>query len=118
MQSRESDLQSACVRWFRYAHQKYSKLLFAVPNGHKRNVVTAVNLKNEGVVAGVADLILLVPNRYYSTLCIEMKADIRCKQTLQQREFQDAAEAAGNRYVVCHDFDEFKYEINQYLNGA
>jgi len=112
----ESDLQAACVRWFRYQYPKYAKLLFSIPNGGYRNKVTAIAMKREGQVSGVSDLILLIPNTEYTALCIEMKTG-KGKQTDMQREFQQAAELFGNRYVVCRNFEEFKTEIDNYING-
>ena len=56
----ESRLQIACVRWFRMAYPKYKLMLFSVPNGGKRTLMEAIIMKNEGVVSGVSDLILLV----------------------------------------------------------
>ena len=73
MQDPEHQLQCACVRWFRYAHADLSPLLFAVPNGGRRDHITGARLKAEGVVAGVADLLLLVPSQQHHALCIEMK---------------------------------------------
>lgn len=116
MKSREAILQSECVRWFRYQYPKMSMLLFHVPNGGSRNVIEASNLKAQGVVPGVADLILLVPADGFSSLCIEMKA-AKNMQTNLQREFQQAAESAGNKYVVCRSFDQFREEIKTYLNA-
>jgi hypothetical protein len=40
-------------------------LYFAIPNGGKRNVVTAVKLKKEGVVSGVPDLCVLNDGRVF-----------------------------------------------------
>ena len=61
MNQEEHNIQCACVRWFNYQWPEYRGLLFAVPNGGARSKATAGKLKAEGVVAGVADLILLVP---------------------------------------------------------
>ena len=83
MKGKEANLQAACVRWFRYQYPKYSMILFAIPNGGSRNPIEAVNLKSQGVVSGVADLILLTSNGVFSSLCIEMKAD-KGKQTENQ----------------------------------
>ena len=57
----EHSIQVACVTWFRYEYPTLSKRLFAVPNGGRRDAVTGARLKAEGVIAGVADLILLTP---------------------------------------------------------
>lgn len=116
MRHHESELQSACVRWFRLQYRRYERLLFAVPNGSHRNRVTAAILKGEGVLAGVSDLILLIPNSEYTALCIEMKSGAG-RQIDSQRQFQQAAESVGNRYVVIRSFDEFKSEIDNYLRG-
>lgn len=72
-------------------------------------------LKREGVVSGVADLILLIPKKGYASLCIEMKYG-RNGQSDNQKEWQQLAEAAGNKYVVCKSVGEFAKQVNQYLN--
>ena len=110
----ESQLQQNCIQWFRFQYPKYGRLLFAVPNGHKRNIVTAVKLKKEGVVAGVSDLILLVPNKTYHGLCIEMKMG-KGKQTELQKEFQSDVEQMGYKYYVCRTLEEFINLINNYI---
>jgi len=115
MKSREAQLQSACVRWFRYQFPKLSKILIAVPNGGSRNPIEAINLKSQGVIPGVADLLLLASKKGYGCLCIEMKTEIG-KQSKLQSEWQTEAEKAGNKYVLCRNFDEFRKEIINYLN--
>lgn len=110
----ESDIQIACVTWFRYQYSKFDTLLFAVPNGGPRNKVTASILKAEGVVAGVSDLILLVPRTQYHGLCIEMKTSKGTQQDTQIA-FQKAVESQGYKYVLCRSVDDFRKEINNYL---
>lgn len=116
MKGREAILQTECVRWFRYQFPKLALLLFAVPNGGSRNALEAVNLKAQGVTAGVADLILLVPNKTHASLCIEMKTGSAGRQSERQKAFQTAAENAGNRYVLCRTFDEFRETVTSYLH--
>jgi hypothetical protein len=71
------------------------------------------------VVAGVADLILLVPSRGYSSLCIEMKTGSKSsRQSDNQKLWQVAAEKAGNKYVICRNFPDFEHEIKDYINFA
>lgn len=48
-------------------------LLHAIPNGGKRDIVTAAKLKNEGVKRGVPDLFLPVARGGYHGLYIELK---------------------------------------------
>lgn len=114
MRSDEHRLQCACVRWFRLQYPQYSKLLFAVPNGGARDAVTGARLKAEGVVSGVADLVLLVPSGVHHTLCVEMKTP-NGRQSDTQREFEAAATRYGNRYAVCRTFDEFRDLVTEYL---
>lgn len=111
----ESDLQTACVRWFRLQYPSLAPCLFAVPNGGSRNLREAARMKGEGVTAGVADLILLVPRGGYASLCIEMKSAAG-RQSPEQKAWQQAVEKAGNRYVVCRSFDEFRAVVDDYLS--
>ena len=110
----ESRLQIACVRWFRMAYPKYKLILFSVPNGGKRTLMEAIIMKNEGVVSGVSDLILLVGRKGFNSLCIEMKN--KTSQTLNQKCWQLDAERNGNEYVVCKSFDELRMIIEEDLN--
>ncbi|MCK9592703.1 MAG: VRR-NUC domain-containing protein [Methanoregula sp.] len=117
MKSREANLQSACVKYFRYQYPKLAGVFFHVPNGGSRNAIEAKNLKIQGVVPGVADLILLKPSGQYSSLCIEMKAGTG-RQSESQKQFQQAAEKAGNKYVIVRTFEEFVDNIHRYLNNC
>lgn len=110
----EANLQSACVSWFRLQYKKLAPLLFAVPNGGSRNKIEAVNLKRQGVRAGVADLILLFPRQGHGALLIEMKFGTG-RQRPAQKEWQHVVEAAGYKYVICRSLDEFMCEVNNYL---
>jgi len=111
----ESQLQQACVTWFRYQHPHLSKLLIAVPNGGKRNAREAARLKAEGVVPGVADLLLLVTNCDHGCLGIEMKAGTG-KQSVNQLQWQERFEQAGNKYVICRSVEGFMWEMKEYLS--
>lgn len=127
MREEEHNIQAACVRWFNLQWPEYRGLLFAVPNGGARSKATAGKLKAEGVVAGVADLILLVP-RYRDkmtednpvvidtthALCIEMKT-AKGRQSPEQKEWQAKVEEHGYKYAVCRSLDEFIKTINNYL---
>lgn len=113
----ESDLQIACVRWFNYEYPQYQKLLFSVPNGGRRSVITAKVLKAEGVVSGVSDLILMVPMYPFHALCIEMKYG-KGKQTPKQKEWESLVTHFNYKYEVVYSFEEFTSLINLYLSNA
>lgn len=131
MKHKEQNLQIKCVRWFRIQHPAFAKLLF-----HPKNESTTANArriggiaKAEGVVAGVADLILLIPSKcpseprpvccaptatFFSALAIEMKTESG-RQSPEQRTWQQYFEHAGGRYVIIRSFDEFVDVVNRYV---
>lgn len=111
----EHNLQVACVNWFRYQYQTIGKRLVAVGNGGKRDAITGAMLKAEGVLAGVADLILFVPNNRYHGLMIEMKTKTG-RQSEAQKEWQQEIEKYDlYKYVVVRSLEEFMNIINDYL---
>ena len=112
----ESQLQKDCVTWFRLQYPSHALMLFAVPNGGGRTPIEAAIMKGEGVVAGVADLILLEARGNYGSLCIEMKTrSSKSRQSPNQKIWQEATQKAGNAYVVIRTFEEFQAVIRQYL---
>ena len=110
MKHQESTLQTSCVKWFRYQYPHL--VIYAVPNGGSRNVREAQRLKSEGVLAGVADLTILLPQG--KSLYIEMKVKGN-RQTSNQKEFQQKAESLGHKYYVCYSFEEFEKVVKQEL---
>ena len=112
MRHEESTLQIGCVRWFRY--QFPGLTLFAIPNGGNRNLVNALIMKREGVLAGVADLFLAFPSQGFHGLWVEMKTT-KGRQSTEQKRFQTDMEKQGYKYVVCRSFEEFKNEIENYI---
>lgn len=102
MRQHESKLQSTCVRWFKYQYPQY--VIFAIPNGGSRNPIEAKRLQREGVLAGVADLIVLADNK---TLFIEMKHG-KGKQSDKQKDFQKQIQKLGFSYFICNSFDKFQ----------
>ena len=121
MREEEHNIQAACVRWFNLQWPEYRGLLFAVPNGGARSKATAGKLKAEGVVPGVADLILLVPFiqegvQYFNGLCIEMKT-AKGRQSPEQKEWEDKVTGQGYEYKVIRSLDEFIEVVDSYLKG-
>ena len=110
----ERQIQIRCVSWFRQRYPEASGVFFSVPNGSFRNAWTAKNLKDEGALSGVADLILLVPKKGYASLCIEMKKP-GGRVSDSQKAFKTAAEGFKNKYVVCYSVEEFQAAVMAYL---
>lgn len=112
MSHEESHLQIACVRWFRLVHPDL--VLFAIPNAAKRGKALASIMKNEGILAGASDLMLMVQCNGYGGLFIEMKTE-KGKQSDTQKEFESKCFTYGYKYALCRSFDEFREIITNYL---
>lgn len=118
MRQLESIIQTQCVEWFKkWQYPNYANLLFSVPNGGSRNRLEAIRLQKEGVTPGVADLILLIPNKDYNALCVEMKTPRTGRQQESQKKWQEDIEAQGYKYSICRSFDEFRVIIEDYLSN-
>jgi hypothetical protein len=116
--SPEGKIQAECFAWFWNTYPQYRKCLFHVPNENDRadsNIIQGAIRKSMGVVAGVADLILLVARGKYHGFCIEMK-DEHGTQKPAQKEWQTIVELQGYRYEICRSLEQFKRIIEEYLN--
>lgn len=91
-------------------------MLFAVPNGGKRNRIEAAIMQGEGVKSGVPDLIMLHPSGQYHGLAIEMKRKEGGKVSPAQKEWIDNLNAEGYCAVVCHGAESAIFVIKEYLN--
>ncbi len=110
----ESKIQIACKRWFDFQYHQFAPLLFAVPNGGHRGKIEASIMKAEGVMPGVADMILLVPRHGYGSLCIEFKTATG-RQSERQKEWEATASTYGNKYVIVRSLEQFISVITDYL---
>ena len=114
MQHNESRLQSACVLWFDMQYPAMSDLLFAIPNGGKRNAIEAKIMKGEGVRAGIPDLMLACPMGRYHGLFIEMKSGNN-SSTAKQKEKQRRLREQNYCVMECRDIDHFIDIIDSYM---
>lgn len=115
--SNEGRIQAECFAWFWNEFPQYRKLMFHVPNENDRadsSIIQGAIRKSLGVVAGVSDLILLVPRGTHGALLIEMK-DEKGTQKPAQKEWQTLVEAQGYRYEICRSLPRFKELIYDYL---
>lgn len=107
MRHDEANFQIGVVRILRMA----GHFVFAVPNGGSRNLREAVNLKAQGVLAGVSDLILLLPNR--KVYFIELKnPNGKGRQSPAQREFEQNVRAMGHEYLIWDKWQQVEQFIN------
>ena len=90
-------------------------LMFAVPNGGRRDAVTGKRLKDEGVKPGVPDIILPVARGEYHGLFIELKAGAG-RPSAEQRGWLAALTAQGYRAAVCRGAAEAMALLEEYLS--
>ena len=114
----EHDEQVALMRWANVAKGRTPELglLFAIPNGGKRNVVTAKKLKAEGVKAGVPDLCLPVARGGYHSLYIELKAG-RGSVSDAQSAWHVRLREEGHAVRVAYGWEAARDAILRYLAG-
>lgn len=113
--NREHQIQAACVKWFGYVHEPDGHVLFAIPNGGKRDKATAKLLKDEGVKEGVPDLFLSVQRCNYGGLYMETKTPTGYLSD-GQRQMHSILRNAGYKVEVVRSFDEFEILVNDYLS--
>lgn len=115
----ESGHQEALFNWAYYKMHSMPELEFLhhIPNGGKRDKITAVALKRQGVKAGVPDIHLPVPRQGFNGLYIELKAGDN-KTTVNQQKWLKFLNEQGYKAVVCHGWQAAAETIENYLLGA
>lgn len=104
----ENIIQQQIVIWFNnnYCLKSHIQrgLIFSVPNGGTRNLKEALTLKSTGLLGGVSDLIIILPNG--KLIFVEVKHG-KNKQSDNQRIFQSRVEKLGYDYWLVYSLDEF-----------
>lgn len=115
----ESRIQQAVIRWWSVACRQHGLpefLLYAIPNGHRRDAVTGAILKKEGLRAGAPDLNLDVPTAKYHGLRIEVKT-ASGKPSPEQVAFIGELRARGYMAGCAYGYDDAVRFIQDYLRG-
>lgn len=112
----EDGQQEALFGWAGYQVHRMPELAYMhhVPNGGKRDAMTAIALKRRGVKAGVPDIVLPAPRAGYHGLYIELKAG-RNRATEKQREWLDYLAGHGYYVAVCYGWQTAAELITTYL---
>ena len=116
MEQDEHTIQKTLIRWAELQAGKYPQLhlLHAIPNGGKRNKVTAAKLKAEGVRPGVPDLFLPVPKDIYHGLYLEIKTPTGTVRKAQ-KQWIGALQHQGYKVEVCRSWHYAAAIICTYL---
>lgn len=109
-----------CDWWRPYArtHGIPEGLLFAIPNGGRRDKITGARLKAEGVRAGVPDMFLAVPRQNAPGLFLELKKQKGGRVSENQKTMHEALSQAGYPVCICWGWDEAKRAIEDYIGGT
>ena len=114
----EAEEQKALIQWAKFQEKKYPelKMIFHCPNESKRSARYGAELKRMGMAKGFPDLGLLVPNKKYAGLFIELKADKTKSMTKEQKEWLEKLNSYGYKAVRCNGSEEAIQVIKRYLN--
>ena len=101
--------QAGFVTWFRSRWPRV--VIFAIPNGGKRNITTAKNLKLEGVMPGVPDLFIPAWSMW-----IEMKRQKGGRLSPEQEEMINYLESIGHRVIVGYGATDASEKLLNFLH--
>jgi hypothetical protein len=87
-------------------------MIFAIPNGGKRDKITAMKLKNEGVLPGVPDLFIPAWR-----LFVEMKKVKGGALSKDQKEVIPELEAIGYTVIVGYGSDDALEKVSHVVTG-
>ena len=114
----EAEHQKVVIEWCEWEKNNHPELemIAHVPNEGKRSKRTGAELKRQGMKKGFPDLQLLVPNKQYAGLFIELKADKTKRLSKEQKEWLEKLNRYGYKAVRCNGADETINTIKNYLN--
>ena len=117
---REGQEQAALMTELRIRMPDVADLIYHVPNGGHRHVLVAMKLKEQGVVAGIPDLVLTMARGCYFGLYIEFKATPPNDAAISasQHERIRKLNAQGYLAVVCRGHFDTMEQIRAYLRMA
>lgn len=100
--------QCTLLEWCAWASGEIPELdlLYAIPNGEKREKRTGARLKRMGVKAGVPDLFWPVARRGKHGLYLELKADATRKPTPAQIEMGRRLIQQGYTVMVAYGWEQ------------
>lgn len=114
---REGLEQAALLREIAFRHPAAFKLIYHVPNGGHRHKAVAVKLKEQGVKAGVPDLVLPMARGGYFGLYIEFKATppFDAAVSPSQDSYIHALTEQGYLAIVCRGHFDAMEQLRAYL---
>lgn len=106
--------QVALFDWAKTVQHPAMLMMFAIPNGGKRHIVTAMKMKDEGVKVGVPDIFMAYPSLGYYGLFIELKS-MRGSASEAQKSWIQHLNSQGYRAEICRGAVNAANVIEAYL---
>lgn len=113
MHSPEHHIQKACIQWFKLQYPGH--IIYAIPNGGGRSKAQAGMLKAEGVLAGIPDLCIPIPNAAHCGMYIEVKTPTG-RLSPEQKNMLELLRRAGNCTVMVRSVDQFMVAVKLYMS--
>ena len=107
---KENKIQANCYQWYHnnycLKHHNPRGVMFSVPNELAgTNKIAMMQAKAMGLVSGVSDTIIILPNR--NIIFCEFK-DEKGIQSDKQKEFQEIVTNLNHEYILIRNEEEFK----------
>jgi len=114
---REGQEQAALMTEIALRYPRAAKLIYHVPNGGHRHKLVAIKLKEQGVKAGVPDLVLPMARGGHFDLYIEFKARAPYDAAVSpaQDAYLQALTDQGYLAIVCRGHVDAIEAIRAYL---
>lgn len=110
----ESRIQQDIVMWHRnnygLKHHSPRHLIFSVPN-ERENKREQMRMIATGLMAGVSDLIVVMPCRIVFVEC----KDSTGRQSDRQKEFERLVTDLGYTYILVRSLEEYQEKIKQWI---
>lgn len=104
--------------WLEYERPTAREYCFAIANGGSRHILEAINLKRQGVTAGVPDVFHSIPSGIYHGLYIEFKReDVPKLKAAQEKKFE-LFQGVGYRCEMCNTLQKAKDVFDDYIGAS
>lgn len=116
MKKPESKIQAECFKWFNNTfclkHHKPRMMMYSNSNELAgRNKIATIQAKSMGLMAGVADTTILLPN---TLIYVEFKTPTG-RQSPKQKDFEQRVKSLDFQYHIIRSLEEFKNLIKNIL---
>lgn len=110
----ESKIQQEIIMWMRNKYCTRNAVprcaIFSVPN-ERKDKKELMRMKATGLMSGVSDLIVVVPDKVIFVECKDAKG----RQSDKQKEFENIVSVLGFEYWLVRDLEDFQKKVQKVL---